>query len=59
MKTISNARFLDFNEFMYKLLEYEDIVTKWKEQYPDYEAEVNILIGKEEFIIQIITCKKE
>jgi tryptophan 2,3-dioxygenase len=57
MMTISNATYLDFNEFMERLLDYEDIIDKWKERHPNYSAKVNILVGDKTFTIQVIICK--
>jgi hypothetical protein len=59
MMSISNAVYTDFNEFMTKLIDYENIVEKWKLNHPEYSAKVTIFIGKNKFIIQISTCKGE
>ena len=57
--SISNAVYTDFNEFMEKLLDYENIVTKWKANHPEYTARVSVFRVKNKFIIQITTCKGE
>lgn len=55
---VRNVYVRAFDEFVLDLIKYENIVTKWKVEYPRYLASVTGSVEAGEIYVIEIVCKK-